>query len=347
MDNNLLAHLSIRLTSQHEVIATEGLTYILQQSDECRRAMELLAGSIGCDLPEIVSYQSEVAGENLERPDVVGRTGDGLEAIIIEGKFDAGLTDNQPNNYLSRLPKNADGLLIFVVPELRVEGLWKSVTSRATENYDLNDHKELPDGSKCVNIGANSKLLMVSWSSLLNSLLQPSQRSGSKITNDILQLISLCNRIEGETFKPFSSEELTSIQLGRRHRDLCNIVDAITEKLVAEGGVSLKGLRATPQRDGYVRYFRFGDNTSEVGGYISLDYSTWMENEISPIWLGTWGQSKELLREIIKQVAVADRLATSAEMLPFEVGIGQEFSEIVDCAVVRIKKVQELIAEVR
>ena len=69
MENKLLAHLSFRLTSQHEVIATEGLTYILQQSDVCRRAMELLAGSVGCNLSEIVSYQSEVAGDNLERPD--------------------------------------------------------------------------------------------------------------------------------------------------------------------------------------------------------------------------------------------------------------------------------------
>ena len=351
MENNLLAHLSFRLTSQHEVIVTEGLTYILQQSDVCRRAMELLAGSVGCNLPEIVSYHSEVAGDNLERPDIVGNTDSGQEALILEGKFDAGLTDNQPNNYLSRLPKNSEGILIFVVPELRVEGLWKAVTSRAGDNYDLADHKDLPDGSKCANVGSNHKLLMVSWGNLLNSLLQPAQRSDSQITNDILQLISLCDRIEGETFKPFSSEELTSTQIGRRHRDLCNLVDAITDKLIKAGGISTKGMKATPQRDGYVRYVRFGNDASDVGGSIRLDYTSWVENEVSPIWLENWEEANVYLREIFKQVALDDGITMgekkSTVMLPLEVKSGQEFSEIVDNAVERITKVLQLVKETR
>ena len=347
MPNNLLAHLSFRLTSQHEVIATEGLTYILQQSDVCRRAMDLLADNVGCNLPEIVSYHSEVAGEDLERPDIVGCADNGQEALILEGKFDAGLTDNQPNNYLSRLPEGSEGLLVFIVPELRVEGLWKAVTSRAGESYDLADQKELPDGSRCVNVGSSHKLLMVSWGNLLNSLLQPAQRSGEQISNDILQLISLCNRIEGETFKPFSSEELTSTQIGRRHRDLCNLVDAITQKFLDAGSMSAKGMKATPQRDGYVRYVRFGEDTSKVGGSIRLDYTSWVENEISPIWIETWEEATAYLREIFKQVATADGLTVrekrSTVMLPLDVEPGQEFSEIVDCAVERIEKILHLM----
>ncbi|MDA0336588.1 MAG: hypothetical protein O2782_15610, partial [bacterium] len=39
----------------------------------------------------------------MERPDVVGSSATGEEVIILEGKFDAGLTKNQPNSYLSRL----------------------------------------------------------------------------------------------------------------------------------------------------------------------------------------------------------------------------------------------------
>lgn len=350
MENKLLAHLSFRLTSQHEVIVTEGLTYILQQSDVCRRAMEELAGSVGCNIPEIVSYHAEVTGEDLERPDVVGFTGTGQEALIMEGKFDAGLTDNQPNNYLSRLPKDTDGLLIFVVPELRIEGLWKAVTSRASDNYDLTDLRKLPDGSKCANVGPGHKLMMVSWGNLLNALLQPAQRSGAQITSDILQLISLCDRIEGETFKPFMSEELTSTLIGRRHRDLCNLVDAITERLLDAGKVSTKGMRATPLRDGYARYIRFGDDACNIWGSVLLDYETWIENEISPIWLKTGeGTSDEraYIREIFKQVALDDGVTlverNSAVMLRLDVKSGQEFLEVVNCAVERIEKVLSLV----
>lgn len=349
VDHNLLAHLSFRLTSQHEVIATEGLTYVLQQSSECRRAVELLAGSIGCLISEITSYQSEVAGENLERPDIVGRTSDGHEAIIIEGKFDAGLTDNQPNNYLLRLSESEAGLLIFVVPELRVEGLWKVVTSRASDSFSLSAQEDLPDGSKCISVGPNSKLMMVSWGNLLNTLLQPAQRSGSMITSDILQLISLCNRIEGETFKPFNSEELTSVQLGRRHRDLCNLVDAITDRLLEARIVSAKGMKATPQRDGYVRYFRLGDDTSKFGAYVKLDYSLWVENEVSPIWFGPQNSSIDHLRETFKNTGMVDGLSVidkgTTLNLPLEIKLGQEFSEIVDCAIDRITKFRKLVNE--
>jgi hypothetical protein len=349
VENNLLAHLSFKLTSQHEVIATEGLTYILQQSEMCRRALENLARSIGCNLPEIGSYQSEVTGDNLERPDIVGRTGSGQEALIMEGKFDAGLTNNQPNNYLSRLPEDFEGLLIFVVPEMRVEGLWKAVTSRAGDNYTLSEHRELPDGSKCANIGSTHKLMMVSWSNLLNSLLHPAQRSGGQITNDLLQLIALCNRIEGETFKPFNSEELTSTKIGIRHLDLCNLVDAIAQRFLIEGSMSTSGLRATPIRDGYVRYVRFGDDTSNVIGGIRLDYTSWVKNEISPIWLVSGESASTYLREAFKRVAILDGLMVqevrSTVMLPLDINSGEEFSEIVNNAIERISKVLQYMKD--
>jgi len=191
---------------------------------------------------------------------------------------------------------------------------------------------------------------MISWGNLLNSLLQPAQRSGEQISNDILQLISLCDRIEGETFKPLSSEELTSAKIGRRHRDLCNLVDAITQKFLDNGSVTSKGMKATPQRDGYVRYVRFGGDTSDVGGSIRLDYTSWVENEISPIWVESWGEATSYLREIFKKVAMEDGLSVqdkkSTVMLPLDIRSGQEFSEIVDCAAERIEKILQLMTDI-
>ena len=348
MDNKLLAHLSFRLTSQHEVIATEALTYILQQSDICRRAVEHLASATGCDLPEISSYQSEIAGENLERPDIVGFTAEGVETLIIEGKFDAGLTDNQPNNYLSRLPTDTDGLLVFVVPELRVESLWNAVSARASDNYQMSNQRTLPDGAKCVDVSANQKLMMTSWDKLLNALLQPAQRASAPVIGDILQLISLCDRIEGETFKPFGLEELTSTYIARRNRDFCNIVDTVTQRLLDTGRVSTRGMRATPQIDGYVRYVRFGGDDSEIGGSIKLDYSAWTEHEVSPIWLETWAEANADLRSIFKDVALADGVdvfnTKSTTLLPLDIWPGQELSEIVDAAEARISRVLDRVS---
>ena len=51
---------------------------------------------------------------------------------------------------------------------------------------------------------------------------------------------------EGATFLPFGTEELTGLQLPQRHRDLCDIVDAIVDRLAAAGEITTDGLRATP-----------------------------------------------------------------------------------------------------
>lgn len=349
MENQILAHLASRLTTQRELLATEGLAYILQRSDLCRRAIEQLASTVGFELPEIVSYESEVAGENLERPDVVGRTGSGMEVLLIEGKFDAGLTDNQPANYLSRLPSGAAGLLIFVVPDLRIPGLWRLVTSRAAKAYEVANDRALPDGSRCIDVGMHHRLMMISWGNFLNCFLQPAQRAAAPITNDIIQLMELCKRIEGQIFKPLSSEELTSAATAVRNRDLCNIVDAITERLVANSLVSITGLKATPQRDGYVRYIKMGGDWATGGAGIRLDYSAWIEHQQSPLWLVSGGDSTSSLRPIFKDVAsesglmLVDRRASV--MLALDIEHGQEFSEIVDGAVNRITEICGRVAD--
>jgi hypothetical protein len=349
LDNHLLAHLSYRLTTQHEVIVTEGLTYILQQSSICRKALHDIVLSFECELPETLRFYSELTGENLERPDVVGLADDGQERFIIEGKFEAGLTDNQPNNYLTRLLPENDGMLLFAVPELRVENLWRELLDRAGQKFSLSNQRDLSDGSKSVDINTHHKLGIISWENVLNGLLHPAQRQSDQIAGDILQLLSLCNRIEGESFNPISSEELTSKNLPKRHRDFCNLVDAITEKLLEANLISLKGLRATPQREAYTRYFRYGDDKSKIIASIKLDYSAWLETELSPLWLECWPDSHENMGNICKQYAIKEGITLlenkSTYLLPFHVEPLAEFNEIVDAAFNRTKGIIPYLEE--
>ena len=98
------------------------------------------------------------------------------------------------------------------------------------------------------------------------------------------------------------------------------------------------------------RYISFSDRASKkIQGSVRLDYSLWVENEVSPIWIAGWKEEHPFIREIFKQVAASDGLSIEENklyvMLPLDVGSGQEFSEIVDCAVERIEKVLQLIGE--
>ena len=73
-------------------------------------------------------------------------------------------------------------------------------------------------------------------------MMSAAQAAADEIASDIFQMQSLCSRIEGEAFSPFGSEELTSLRQPRRNRDLCDLVDAITNNLKDRGFISLDGL---------------------------------------------------------------------------------------------------------
>ena len=93
---SLLAHLASRLTGRTETLATEALGYILGRSVAARRALRAMVSEGANDVGEIVSARTEVTGEENERVDLVGFDADGDERVLVEAKFWAGLTDNQP-----------------------------------------------------------------------------------------------------------------------------------------------------------------------------------------------------------------------------------------------------------
>ena len=100
---SLLAYLSPRFTGQTENIAVEALGYILSTSEAAREGLVSLLQSGGAEVEGLSRIRTEVTGDKGERPDLVGWDENGDERLLIEAKFWAGLTDNQPNGYLKRL----------------------------------------------------------------------------------------------------------------------------------------------------------------------------------------------------------------------------------------------------
>ena len=54
--------------------------------------------------------------------------------MLIEAKFRAGLTDNQPMAYLKRLPANTPSALLFVAPAARLTTLWNELRRIAAKS---------------------------------------------------------------------------------------------------------------------------------------------------------------------------------------------------------------------
>ena len=351
MENSILAHLGGRLAGQQELLATEGLAYVLARSEACADVIRRLARGGGCELPEGLRFRVEVAGEDLERPDIVGSDGQNAEVVILEGKFDAGLTDNQPNAYLRRLGRSRPGLLMFVVPELRVPRLWREVTrpAGATDPVVPDDARGRDAAARFYALDPARTLAMISWRALLDLMLHAAGSASDPAAADVRQLQSLCARFEGDAFLPFGGEELSGLRLPRRHRDLCDIVDAIVDALAGLGEISLTGFRATPLRSGYIRYMRLGGASNPVcAASLGLMYEVWRAFEASPIWLEPVGSEAAMQGPIVEAVAlrigapVAHQNGRTMLALPVEPNL--ERQEII---VAGVTAVREVIAALR
>lgn len=118
---SLLAHLAGALSNQTELVATKALAYILARSDAARFALAELLRTGGADVGAMHRVADEVVGEGRERVDLVAYDQQGAERVLIEAKFWAGLTENQPGTYLRRLPSDGrPAVLLFIAPELRL-----------------------------------------------------------------------------------------------------------------------------------------------------------------------------------------------------------------------------------
>ena len=71
-NETLLAHMIPWLTSQVEVAATRSLTFILNKSTDCRRALDEMLSMEGFPLEPITRFTSEEALSPSSRLDLVG-----------------------------------------------------------------------------------------------------------------------------------------------------------------------------------------------------------------------------------------------------------------------------------
>ena len=109
-DATLLAHLVNRLGTGAENIANETLAYLLQEPAACH-GMHAHARRFCPDVAAARRYRTQDwSAEDNAIPDLVGITADGTTPLVIEAKFGAALTPNQPVTYLRRLLAGVSGI---------------------------------------------------------------------------------------------------------------------------------------------------------------------------------------------------------------------------------------------
>ena len=199
------------------------------------------------------------------RPDLSCFDEDGMERVLIEAKFWAGLTDNQPIAYLKRLPSDKSSVLLFVAPAARFEPLWAELIRRVTESeeFELGANSE-DENLRSVVVGDEGRLMLTSWRALLGRMASQASVAGdSRAETDIRQLLGLTQRMDEDAFLPIRSDELGP-EFPRRMNNLGRLILNVVQRGRKTGWVDTSGMQASGNENGY------GQNTWPRCSYLCV-----------------------------------------------------------------------------
>lgn len=272
--NSLLSYIVDEFTNQTELVATKALAYILGRSGAARDALRELLRTGGADVGPIVGVEAESADGDTGRVDLALRNDAGEERVLVEAKFWAGLTGNQPAAYLERLPNDGKpSVLLFVAPEMRLGTLWPLICSEARKGgFTLGADARTGEpgalrtaavrGSK--RQASKRRLMLTSWRALLGAMASRANVAhDAAAEEDIRQLNALCERQDTEKFLPLQEGEFGP-NFPRRIRDLWKLINDVPESASRKGFVSVRGLNA---RVGFGRNLRLGSAEKDVWAY--------------------------------------------------------------------------------
>lgn len=290
---SVLAHVAWMLRGTFEDLSTEALAYILNKSDVATEAFRGLLQQAGANVSPIHEAQTQVVKEGGERPDLACLDGDGNEHVLMEAKFDALLTENQPVNYLRYLPKDRNSALLVVAPRRRLESLWDEMMQRirAEDDFTIGDERQ---GENVISapMGDRRTFMLTSWDHLLGLLKTHVRADDDEGT--LRSIAELQGVVEYENLNAFyaPSGKLSDLDDENRER-LRKLVHGAIEAGRREGWADMTGYSSTYHEYGYTRYFKMHD----VSMSFSYDTRLW-ECLGGPLWLGFQDSAQEHIGEI-------------------------------------------------
>lgn len=277
-----------RLSQENENVATEALAFILGCTERGRSGLMKLLRGVAPDLPDLHFRTQQTQGS--ARPDMWGMDG-GVPRVFIENKFWAGLTDNQPVEYLRMLARcPSPSVLLVVVPEARVHTVCREFDRRLTRS-DLIASERVPPmnihHSRTVAFDAEANsapvLALTSWTRVLSVIEaelvdEPARRS------DLQQLRSLCAAADDDAAVPFAASELTNQRLPALVLQLNAVVQSAVDLSVTRGVLDVNGLRPSSSTERVGRYVAFPD-AGRIAAWLGVDFRRWRERGATPLWL--------------------------------------------------------------
>jgi len=289
----MLAYLGPRLINQLENLSTEALWYLLVTYDSANGAFNNILEELGMDFPERLKFDCQIAFPDLGIPDLVGSDSHGNILALVEVKFGAPLTHNQPEGYLHQLPSDILGLVLFLFPENRSGDYWDAITTKIKKSgYTISSPRGNAHLGLSVKVGPLTRIGYLTWEHLLNKAEEMmEQNSDERGLAELWQLTGLVHRLiskePADHGLPVSGIET----LGDKLRQ---VVDELASKLIETGDFDTKGYRATP---GPGFYRRYGSVAGLINWFIEYNEDRGRRFGQSLLWLGC-PYSEEILGRV-------------------------------------------------
>jgi len=284
-DDRILGHLAQRFAVSEENLATEALTWLLRRSAAARSALVGLARTVGVDVPDELTFVGQVGSPDTGRPDVVGLDARNRERLLIEAKFAAALTDQQPSGYLQRLPPDVDGLLLVVAPTVRRATLWAELLRAVPELAAVAPSPSAVPASGILSVkaGVYTTLALVSWRSLVSRVLDALRAADEPLlARDAEQLLALTEAMDSAAFAPLRPGDL-DMRTARQIAQLQLVIDNTRRRIVADSLVAEPYGRSSHGRIFYGWYMR-SRKTKKAVWYGFLPRA-WARHGLSPLWV--------------------------------------------------------------
>lgn len=340
----VLARLAWKFSHQPETVATEALGHILSESEAARNALGGFLRTHGADIGSVSRVETEVIGEEGEIPDLACRDQDSQERLLIELKFWAGLTDNQPVTYLKRLGKNKPSALLVVAPSLRIEPLWPELKRRVRQEMEVEPvEEETAREVRLAMVGTGRRLMLASWPVLLETLESRARASRDvQAVEDIRQLVGLAELQDRDAFLPLRPEHLDP-EIARLIPNLRRLVRDVSERVLGTDWADGHGY-AFAQAGGLYRFMSLGG----CPVWFGLKYPLWSRFESSPLWVGFQQRARDqnVPRRLQERWGEKAPYSLSAEdVVPIYVPTGSEYHEVLDEVVKQLQRLAGLLQE--
>ena len=347
--NTVFSHIvQKRLSQENENVATDALSFILNSSGRAHSGMMKVIRGIAPEMPNLQFRTQQTDGN--ARPDMWGL--DGITPrVLIENKFWAGLTENQPVEYLRMLASKSfsPAILLAVVPEARLVTVWREFMNRLRGACLTSTPRDSSAGvarAESIDFGPSLSvapiLAVTSWSNLLLAI-DAELNEDPRSRNDLFQLRALCDA--ANDYAPFSAPELTNQRTPALLLQLNTVVQRAVERGVDDGALNIKGLNATHFWEAHGRYLRFPTGRA-VTAWLGTHFKLWHTHGSTPLWLyfspkdGRGSEVRTVLEPWAEKLGIVYSVEGNGGFaLGIDVVAGEEPDQVVRFIVDRLREV--------